>query len=80
MYFHPIRTTAEWKPQLVELMKREHFDLVLPTNEQCLRPLQKHRADLQRSGRVYLLDDHAFDVIFDKSRSLSLAESLGPCE
>ena len=68
---------GDWERELVALVSREHFDLVLPTNEQSLRPLQRHRTKLQEQGRIYLLDDDSFDVIFDKSRSLSLAESLG---
>ena len=66
-----------WKPALLDLMRRERFDLVMPTNEQSMRPLQQHRKELSEAGAIYLLDDRAFDVLFDKWKSVELARSLG---
>ncbi|HEX3999274.1 MAG TPA: ATP-grasp domain-containing protein [Pirellulales bacterium] len=66
-----------WKPALLELLRREQFDLVIPTNEQSMRPLQRDRGDFAAAGSIYLLDDHAFGVLFDKRKSADLARSIG---
>ncbi len=66
-----------WKPALLDLLRREHFDLVIPTNEQSMRPLQLHRDELSAAGSIYLLEDRAFEVLFDKCKSVELARSVG---
>ena len=70
-------TDGAWKPALDDLLRRERFDLVIPTNEQSMRPLQLNRQELSAAGRIYLLDNAAFDVLFDKRKSAELAESVG---
>jgi protein-tyrosine-phosphatase/predicted ATP-grasp superfamily ATP-dependent carboligase len=66
-----------WKPALLDLMRRERFDLVIPTNEQSMRPLQRHRDELSAAGSIYLLNDGGFDVLFDKWKSMELARAVG---
>lgn len=66
-----------WKPALIDLMRREQFDLVIPTNEQSMRPLQLHRAELSAAGLIYLLDDRNFEILFDKQKSAEAARSVG---
>ncbi len=68
---------AAWLEPLEELLLREQFDLVVPTNEQSIRPLQQHRERLSKAGRIYLLDDRACDVLFDKRKSAELAAAVG---
>ena len=68
---------AQWLPALETLMRQERFDLVIPTNEQSIRPLEQHRERLSAAGRIYLLGDRACDVLLDKSRSAELAASVG---
>ena len=66
-----------WKTSLTDLMDREGFDLVIPCTDPSLIPLQTHRAELERHGRIYLLNDEAFGVVSDKIKANALAESLG---
>jgi protein-tyrosine-phosphatase/predicted ATP-grasp superfamily ATP-dependent carboligase len=66
-----------WKSAFIELLERERFDLVVPTNDATIIPLQTHRHELEPHGRIYLIPDRAFDVCFDKEKSYALAESLG---
>src|SRR5207245_3083098 len=42
-----------------------------------LFPLQRHRCDLERLGRLYLLSNRAFDVLFDKFKTNELARAVG---
>ena len=66
-----------WKPTFMELLQREQFDLVIPTNEQSMRPLQAHRAELSEAGPIYLLSDRNFEILFDKQKSIEAARSVG---
>ncbi len=66
-----------WIPDLVELMRREQFDLVIPTNEQSMRPLQANHAELSAAGLVYLLSDRNFEILFDKHKSTLAARAVG---
>ncbi len=66
-----------WKSQLIDLLKNEQFDLVIPCHDSGLVPLQQHRRDLERHGRLYLLSDEAFAVFFNKFRTNELARCVG---
>lgn len=66
-----------WRDALVALCRREEFDLVVPTNDATVIPLQLHRASLEPHGRFYLISDRAFEVAFDKGRTHDLATGLG---
>jgi predicted ATP-grasp superfamily ATP-dependent carboligase len=66
-----------WKRALVELCRREGFDLVIPTNDPTIIPLQEHRADLEPHARIYLLNDRAFEIGYDKQKSYALCRALG---
>lgn len=66
-----------WLGPFTALMDAERFDLVLPTNDPTLIPLQLARHELEPHGRLYLLNDHAFGVTFDKVRTRERALSLG---
>jgi len=69
-------TSATWIEALRHLCARERYDLVLPTNDQTVVPLQRHRTDLADVARLYVLPDVAADVVFDKERCSRLASSL----
>lgn len=66
-----------WKTDLIALMQSEAFDLVLPCNDPTFIPLQRHHRDLERFGRLYLLNDRAFNVLFDKFKTNELARAAG---
>jgi protein-tyrosine-phosphatase/predicted ATP-grasp superfamily ATP-dependent carboligase len=73
----PAAEDESWKAPLVDLMDRERFELVIPCDDPSLFPLQRHRAELEPHGRIYLLDDRAFAILFDKLRTTELARSVG---
>ncbi|MGB6975741.1 MAG: ATP-grasp domain-containing protein [Terracidiphilus sp.] len=66
-----------WFHALSRLLAQERFDLVIPTSDATMIPLQERRADLPFSERIYLLSDHAFEVTQDKAKTYALARSLG---
>jgi protein-tyrosine-phosphatase/predicted ATP-grasp superfamily ATP-dependent carboligase len=67
----------DWAQAFAELMARERFDLVLPTNDPTLMPLQLARKLLEPHGRLYLLNDRAFEITFDKVKTRQLAQYHG---
>ncbi|HZP40438.1 MAG TPA: ATP-grasp domain-containing protein [Candidatus Binatia bacterium] len=68
---------AAWRDALVALLRAERFDLVVPTSDPTLIPLQRARAVLEPLARCYVLGERAFEVAFDKGKSRALAASLG---
>jgi protein-tyrosine-phosphatase/predicted ATP-grasp superfamily ATP-dependent carboligase len=68
-------TTAE--DAFERLLERERFDLVVPTNDPAMIPLQRNRARFETLSRLAIPPDHAFDVALDKIKTHELASSLG---
>jgi protein-tyrosine-phosphatase/predicted ATP-grasp superfamily ATP-dependent carboligase len=68
---------GRWPQALAELLERERYDLVLPTNEQSIRALALHRRQFEQHARLCLPDEATFDIVFDKIKSCQLAADLG---
>ena len=66
-----------WTRALRSLLQREPFDLVIPCDDPAILPLQRHRADLEPCGHLYLLSQDAFEVTTNKRRTTLLARQLG---
>jgi predicted ATP-grasp superfamily ATP-dependent carboligase len=66
-----------WKHAFLALCAREGFDLVIPTNDPTIIPLQEHRADLEPHVRIYLLNERAYRVGYDKQRSYEVCRDVG---
>lgn len=66
-----------WKHSLISVLQQEQFDLVIPCNDRTIIPFQIHRTDLERFASIYLLNEQAFEVAFDKFKTNELAKSLG---
>ena len=66
-----------WKWAFLDLCERERFDLVIPTNDPTIIPLQEHRADLEPHARIYLLNERAYRVGYDKQRSYEVCREIG---
>jgi protein-tyrosine-phosphatase/predicted ATP-grasp superfamily ATP-dependent carboligase len=72
-------TNDHWKVALIRLLQQEKYDLVIPCSDPVLLPLQKHRGELERYGRLYLLDDCIQQIVSDKLKTVELARSVGVC-
>ncbi len=70
-------TDDGWRDAFIALCQAQRFDLVIPTNDATVVPLQVHRAHLEPHARIYLLSPEAFDVTFDKARTYELAAAAG---
>jgi predicted ATP-grasp superfamily ATP-dependent carboligase len=72
--FDPLGTT--WKEVLLEVLRKERFDLVVPCNDPSVLPLQLDRKDPEPAARLYLVDDETFRITCDKHRMNEIAEDL----
>lgn len=70
-------TDFAWKQVLIDLMKRERFDLVIPCSDIDTLACHRHRSDLEQHGRVYCPNDEACAILFDKFRTNDLARAAG---
>ncbi len=66
-----------WLDSLLALVATERFDLVIPATEAAVLPLQLQRDRLNGCNSIYLLNQRAFSVAFDKCETYSLARSIG---
>lgn len=66
----------DWKAALINLMKKECFDLVIPCHDEMLFPLQQHKDELCKYGSIYVINDESFDILFDKIKTNMLARAL----
>jgi predicted ATP-grasp superfamily ATP-dependent carboligase len=68
---------GRWKQELLGLLQRETYDLVIPCNDSTLVPLVAHRTDFAGFPQIHLPPDEVFAVVSDKFRTFQLAQSLG---
>jgi len=73
--YHP--TNLAWKEDLLGLLSRRDFDLVIPCNDSTVVPLQTHRRDCDRFAGLHLLPEETFAVAFDTFWTYEVARSLG---
>lgn len=66
-----------WLADLLRLLERERFDLVIPVPDTAIIPLQHWRTRIEAVQPCYLLSDYAFDVTSDKGKTYQLASQLG---
>jgi protein-tyrosine-phosphatase/predicted ATP-grasp superfamily ATP-dependent carboligase len=66
-----------WRRALVALLERERFDLVIPTNDTTIMPLQAHRAEFEPYARLYLPSNDAYAICFDKGVTHDFAQAHG---
>jgi protein-tyrosine-phosphatase/predicted ATP-grasp superfamily ATP-dependent carboligase len=64
------------KSDIIQIMREEQFDLVIPVGDQNVIPFQMFRSEYESNGTVYLLDEHAFEVTNNKILTCQLARSL----
>jgi protein-tyrosine-phosphatase/predicted ATP-grasp superfamily ATP-dependent carboligase len=74
-YYRP--DDSHWVEMFNELVSRYEFDLVIPSDDASLVPLQMHMAKLARVDCIYLLSDQAYQVTSDKEQTYELARKLG---
>ncbi|MFP5109869.1 carboxylate--amine ligase [Neobacillus sp. C211] len=67
----------DWLDAMVNVLKEEMFDLVIPCHDSSIIPLQKYQYDLQKYAEIYTINDKAYSVLFNKINTNQLARELG---
>ncbi len=79
--FHQISNydadSKQWLESLNGLVRSNNFDLVIPCNDFAVIPLQTEKAGLAPEVNWYLINEDAFTIAFDKSKTTKVANSLG---
>ena len=73
----PVNDGAEWTRALEKVLRTDHFDLVIPCTDRSLLPLHAHRENFVGLTRLAIPDPEHIDILFDKSNTRKMAESLG---
>ncbi len=68
---------AGWNDALETLLRTEHFDLVIPSSDLTLLPLQKQRERFGALAKLAIPDDRSIAALFDKQATRELAQSVG---
>ena len=66
-----------WKKSFIDLLKKEKYDLVIPSSDPTIIPLQKHKDELDKISKIYLLEDDCYKTANDKFEMQKLAVELG---
>lgn len=71
--------STAWLNAVTSLAKQYKYDLIIPTHDESVIPIQLHREELSSLAGVYALDDETYETAFDKVKCSFLAEELGIC-
>jgi len=72
----PTQQESRWCEQFNAILDEHDFDLVIPATEPAVFAMHRHRSQIVPQNRIALLNDHAFNVAFDKAKTQQLAEQL----
>jgi len=68
---------GQWKSEVISIVGKEKYDLVIPTDDAPIILLQQIRPEIEKYSRVYLLDTEAYTITNDKLQTYSFCQSLG---
>jgi predicted ATP-grasp superfamily ATP-dependent carboligase/protein-tyrosine-phosphatase len=68
---------SDWLAALLNLIRIEQYQILIPCNETTLLPMHRHRATLSRFARLAIPDEHSIRVLFDKHATRELARESG---
>jgi predicted ATP-grasp superfamily ATP-dependent carboligase/protein-tyrosine-phosphatase len=66
-----------WQESLTEVLAKEKFELIIPTNDSTMIPLIRARKSIEPLCKLAIPTDSAFQYAFDKNKTGALARQLG---
>ena len=76
-YNYQSLTQDEWLSNVVKLIERYRFDLVIPCDERAIYPLCQVRDKLPDKTRLAIANQQGLDVLFDKWETKVAAKECG---
>ena len=73
----PLMGQQQFLSGLLEIVKHEQFDLVIPTSDKTLVPLLSKREEIGVHARLALPDEMGYQIAFHKNKTMDLARELG---
>ena len=73
----PYSDIASWKTEVFAIVRKEKYDLVIPTDDSPIILLKEMAPEIEKYCRVYLLDDKAYTITNNKLNTYFYCESLG---
>ncbi len=73
----PFSEPEQWKSEVITIIEKEKYDLVIPTDDSPIILLRQIILELEKSSKVYLLENTAFSITNDKLQTYSFCQSLG---
>ena len=74
---HPLGQPRAFAQAVLDLARRERFDLVMPTSDKGLLPLLPLRQEIEACSRLAAPSDEALDAACRKEATVALAQRLG---
>jgi predicted ATP-grasp superfamily ATP-dependent carboligase len=77
-FIGPERSKEEsYLNNIVDLIRREHFDLLIPVTYKSTKIISEHREQIQKYTKLVLADDEKIKITVNKSSTYALASKLG---
>jgi len=73
----PFSEVGRWKFEIISIVEKEKYDLVIPTDDAPIILLQQITSEIKKHCNVYLLEDIAYTVTNNKLQTYSFCQSLG---
>lgn len=67
---------SAWIDALCDLIKRQHFDVVMPCTDWETLVCHNHRNELERHARLCLPNQEAFEILFSKEKTSAWARKV----
>jgi len=77
VYPDPARSPRAFAEHLLEYVRANPVDLVVPITDECIHPLAHRRAQFESSTRLAIAPEEALALVTDKERTVALASELG---
>lgn len=76
-YFKDVEDVDKYYHYLVELLKKEKYDAVIPMRDENTKLLSKYRDELLQYTRFVVPDDETFERGFDKHKLMEVCQKQG---
>ncbi|MBC7003563.1 ATP-grasp domain-containing protein [Photobacterium sp. BZF1] len=76
-YNYQAYSHQEWLENVLALIERYQFDLVIPCDERAMYPLWASKDKMPDSTKLAIANQEALDVLFDKWETKKLAQECG---
>ncbi len=67
----------EFASQLLDEIKYNHYDLIIPMEDDTIKAILPHRQEFEKYTKIPLPSSESIEIAFNKQKTLKLAQSIG---